>query len=148
MSGRFGETHMTFTTAKSDLHAIRRAPLMPMFSKRSIAKFEPVIREKIELLCKGFAEARDAGSVMNLIYAFSAFTSDIITEYCFGYGYDHLKSPGFRANFHEPFKVASMSTPLTLQFPIMWKVRKCPVSIGACRLTVSSWYDQCQTGLL
>lgn len=42
---------MTFTTAKSDLHAIRRAPLNPMFSKRSIAKFEPVIQEKAEFMC-------------------------------------------------------------------------------------------------
>ncbi|CZR70208.1 related to cytochrome P450 CYP3/CYP5/CYP6/CYP9 subfamilies [Phialocephala subalpina] len=105
MSGRFGANNMTFTTAKSDLHAIRRAPLNPMFSKRSIAKFEPVIRDKIELLCKGLEEARDTGSVVDLINAFSAFTSEIITEYCFGFGYGHLESKGFKENFHEPFKV-------------------------------------------
>ncbi|KAF8857866.1 cytochrome P450, variant [Acephala macrosclerotiorum] len=122
MSGRFGANNMTFTTAKSDLHAIRRAPLMPMFSKRSIAKFEPVIRDKIELLCQGFEEARDTSSLLNLIDAFSAVTSDIITEYCFGYGYDHLKSPGFRENFHGVVKAASIFSPLTLQFPIMWNV--------------------------
>ena len=64
MAGRFGANAMTFTTAKSDLHAIRRAPLNPMFSKRSVAKFEPVIRDKVDLMVKRITEAKKNSDVL------------------------------------------------------------------------------------
>jgi hypothetical protein len=59
MTGRFGADTMVFTTTKSELHAIRRAPLNPMFSKRSITKFEPFIKDKVELICKGIMAAKE-----------------------------------------------------------------------------------------
>lgn len=122
MSGRFGANTMTLTTAKSDLHAIRRAPLNPMFSKRSIAKFEPVIQEKIELMCKGIAAAKEKEKVLILSDAFDAYAGDVITEYCFGFCYNHLESPEFKDNFHKAFMAVSAFGHLALQFPLMHPV--------------------------
>ena len=122
MTGRFGANTMTFTTAKSDLHAIRRAPLNPMFSKRSIAKFEPVIRDKVKLMCKGIAATKQTGDILVLSNAFNAFAGDVITEYCFGFCYNHLESPGFKDNFHPAFMAVSAFGHLALQFPLMHPV--------------------------
>ena len=58
---------------------MRRVPLNPMFSKRSISKFEPVIREKVELLCKGISKAKKSGDVLVIGSAFNAFAGDVIT---------------------------------------------------------------------
>jgi hypothetical protein len=124
MAGRFGANTMTFTTAKTDLHAIRRAPLNPMFSKRSIAKFEPVIRDKVELMVKGIAEAKNTGAVLVLSNAFNAFAGDVITEYCFGFCYNHLESPGFKDNFHPVFIAVGAIEHLAMQFPLMHPVSK------------------------
>jgi cytochrome P450 len=124
MAGRFGANTMTFTTSKSDLHALRRAPLNPMFSKRSIAKFEPVIRDKVELMVKGITDAKNTGEVLVLSNAFSAFAGDVITEYCFGFCYNHLDSPGFKDNFHLAFMAVSAFGHLAMQFPLMHPVSK------------------------
>lgn len=79
MEGRFGNNSSTFTTSSSALHAIRRTPLNHMFSRRSILKLEPVIQEKVELLCKGIAKTKKQGDVLVLSNAYSAFTGDVIT---------------------------------------------------------------------
>jgi hypothetical protein len=70
------------------MHGHRRAPLNPMFSKRAIVNFQPVIREKLELLCKYIAKYKDTGSVFNVLDAYVAFAGDVITEYAFGIGYN------------------------------------------------------------
>ncbi len=115
---------MVFTTIKSDLHAIRRAPLNPMFSKRSIAKFEPFIKEKVELMCKGIVATKENGNVLNLVDAFSAFTGDVVMEYCFGFCDNHLESPGFKVNFHQALVNISAFGALAVQFPMIHPVSK------------------------
>jgi hypothetical protein len=124
MAGQFGANTMTFTTAKSDLHAIRRAPLNPIFSKRSIIKFEPVIRDKVELMVKGITEAKNTGDVLVLSDAFNAYAGDAITEYCFRFCYNPLESPGFKDNFHPAFMVVSAIGHLAMQFPLMYPVSR------------------------
>lgn len=124
MAGRFGANTMTFTTAKSDLHAVRRSPLNPMFSKRSIAKFEPVIKDKVDLIVKGITKAKTNGDVLVLSNAFNAFAGDVITEYCFGFCYNHLESPGFKDNFHPAFMAVSAFGHLAMQFPLMHPVSR------------------------
>jgi hypothetical protein len=93
-----------------------------MFSKRSIAKFEPVIQKKVELMCKGIEASYDTGSVATLSNAFNAFAGDVITEYCFGFCYNHLESPDFKDNFHQAFMAVSAFGHLALQFPLMHPV--------------------------
>ncbi|KAH7417587.1 putative cytochrome P450 [Cadophora sp. MPI-SDFR-AT-0126] len=108
MSGRFGANTMTFTTAKSDLHAIRRAPLNPMFSKRSIANFEPVIQQKVELMCKCISDFKETGEALVLSNAFNAYA----------------ESTGFKENFHRAFMAVGAFGHLALQFPLMNPIMK------------------------
>lgn len=113
---------MIFATAKSNLHAIRRIPLNPMFSQRSIVKYETVIWEKVELLCKGIATVKESGNILVLSNAFNALAGDVMAEYCFGFGYNHLESTEFSENFHSAFKAVSAFGHVALQFPFIHSV--------------------------
>lgn len=122
MSGRFGANTTTSSTVKSDLHAIRRAPLNPMFSKRSITEFEPIVHEKVELLSKGLTAYVENGEVLEMNNAFNAFAGDVISSYCFGFAYDQLKSVGFRDNFHAAYESVRKFAHFGLQFPSVFIV--------------------------
>ncbi|KAI3318956.1 putative cytochrome P450 [Xylariaceae sp. AK1471] len=122
MSGRFGANTTTSSTVKSDLHAIRRAPLNPMFSKRSITKFEPVIKQKVELLSKRIAAYKESGKILVLNNAFNAFSGDVIASYCFGFCWNQLDSADFEDNFHPAYEAVRKFAHLGLQFPVMFIV--------------------------
>ncbi|KAI0150369.1 putative cytochrome P450 [Xylariaceae sp. FL1272] len=100
MSGRFGANTTTSSTVKSDLHAVRSAPLNPMFSKRSITKLEPVIKEKVELLSQKLAAFKDTAKVIVMNNAFNAFSD----------------------NFHSAYEAVRKFAHLGLQFPVMFIV--------------------------
>ncbi|KAK4210604.1 cytochrome P450 monooxygenase sdnE [Rhypophila decipiens] len=117
MSGRFGANTTTSSTVQSDLHAIRRAPLNPMFSKRSITEFEPIVHEKVDLLSERLAEYLRSGEMLEINSAFNAFAGDVITSYCFGFSYSQLRSAGFRDNFHAAYEAVRKFAHFGLQFP-------------------------------
>ncbi|KAF2207819.1 hypothetical protein CERZMDRAFT_114988 [Cercospora zeae-maydis SCOH1-5] len=108
-SGRFGNSSSVFTTADPTLHKVRRAPLNYMFSRKAILHFEPVVRKKF----------RETGSVCNATEAFSAYAGDVVTNYCFGFDYDHLSLDGFTDSFHDAFMAVSAFGHVALQFPWM-----------------------------
>nr|A0A1B4XBH0.1 RecName: Full=Cytochrome P450 monooxygenase sdnE; AltName: Full=Sordarin/hypoxysordarin biosynthesis cluster protein E [Sordaria araneosa]BAV32149.1 cytochrome P450 monooxygenase [Sordaria araneosa] len=120
MSGRFGANTTTSSTVKSDLHATRRAPLNPMFSKRSITEFEPIVHEKVGLLSKRLAEYAKNGEVLEMNSAFNAFAGDVISSYCFGFSFDQLKSSGFKDNFHAAYEAVRKFAHFGLQFPVVF----------------------------
>jgi hypothetical protein len=88
-----------------------------MFSKRAIVNFQPVIHQKLEILCKHLAKYKESGAVLNILDAWGAFTGDIITEYAFGISYDNLDLPGFRGSFHEAILAMGEFGHLAAMFP-------------------------------
>jgi cytochrome P450 len=66
-----------FTTSKHDLHRLRKSAPNPVFSKRSILKFQPIIRDYTEILCRKFAQYKENDQVLPIGKAFSAFAGDI-----------------------------------------------------------------------
>lgn len=122
MSGRFGNSGSVFTTAPEDLHKIRRAPLNPMFSRKKIVDFQPVIREKVTKLCQKITVFHNEDREFNFGAACQAFTGDVITEYAFANCSNHLDVPNFTETFHDSLMAASEAGHLALQFPIMHKL--------------------------
>jgi cytochrome P450 len=116
-AGRFGNSTLVFTTSGHDIHAHRRAPLSPMFSKQAIVNFQTVIREKLKILCEHIAKYKKSGGVFNVLEACAAFAGDVITEYAFGIGYDHLDLPGFRGSFHDAYMAMSEFSHVAVMFP-------------------------------
>ncbi|KAF2664438.1 putative cytochrome P450 [Microthyrium microscopicum] len=91
-----GTPTSTATTVEHDLHRSRRAAINPFFSTRSVGKLEPKIQQKIDTLCTRFEELAKTGEPFRLDAAFSALTTDVITEYCYGHTYDYLLEPDFK----------------------------------------------------
>jgi len=68
-------------TIAHEVHRHRRDALKPFFSKDNATKLEPLIRDKVDSLCK-----RIPGSEQPIVLsnAFMALTVDIIREFAFG----------------------------------------------------------------
>lgn len=116
-AGRFGNNSSIFTTSDHNLHSLRRGVLNPMFSKRSIINFQPTIRAKLEILCEKIAQYAEGDRLLNLNYAWSAWAGDIITEYSFGFCYNHLEEPDFIETFHEAYMAMMGFGHVAVQFP-------------------------------
>jgi len=118
----FGNSTGMFSTVPHELHRIRRAALNPYFSKRSVMQLEPVISSRIESLCNRFREFRKSHQPVNLGVAYSAMTTDIITEYCFARSYGFLAKPDFAPEWLETLMAAAEASHLIKQFGWMYAV--------------------------
>ena len=109
-----------FATPDHNLHKLRKTPLLPLFSKKRISDFQPVIQEKLNILCSKVDQCAADGRVLALNRALTAFSGDVITTYVFGQSYQHLESPNFVDTFHEPFMAASEAGHVALQFKFIY----------------------------
>jgi len=121
-SGRFGYASDCFSTINHDLHRLRRKALSPMFSVKKIEEFQPVIKEKVEKLCRKIALYLQDGQVLPLGRAWMALTTDIITEYSFAKSYDQLDSPNFQDTLHEALVAIYTAGQFALHFPIIFPI--------------------------
>jgi hypothetical protein len=96
---------------------MRRAPLNPFFSPKSVAKLEPMIKSVVEKLCtrlQGFQQTKEP---VNLRHAFGALTMDVITDYAFARSYNCLDEPGFAPIWLEAVDSISEQSHVNKQFP-------------------------------
>jgi len=91
----FGNSLSMLSTPPHDLHRLRRVPLNPYFSKRSVMRLEPVIQSCVDVLCERLREAEKSREPVNLGVACFALATDVITRYCFGESYGFLAKPDF-----------------------------------------------------
>ena len=80
-AGMFGTYEMTFGAVSHNLHRTRRGAISNFFSKASVRKLQPVIRDLVDKLCDKCERTMNTGQPVNMVYAYSALTQDIITEY-------------------------------------------------------------------
>lgn len=77
------------TTRDHDVHRRRRQALSNSFSKAAIVNLEPMIHEKVQTLCDKLL--RYPPRPFDITAAYSCFTTDVITDYCFGEPFGLLK---------------------------------------------------------
>jgi cytochrome P450 len=106
-----------FTTVDYDLHRKRRAPLAPFFSASAIRRFDPVIRSKLDILSSRLGEYRGRGQVVNLDVALTAMTTDIITQYSFGFSYGFLEADDFNPEWRALMMSATELSLTSKQMP-------------------------------
>ena len=107
----------TFATAQHNLHRLRRSALNPFFSKRAIAKTEPIILDKLERLCRRFEDAIKTKEVIRLDVAYMALTMDIITHWAYGESYNYLAEDDFKLSWKETVIAGSANGVFLRQFP-------------------------------
>jgi cytochrome P450 len=106
-------------TINHDKHRQRRAPLDKFFSKKSIRDLDPLIAEKLDIICSRFTRALQTGEVVNLSIIFSALTLDVITTYCFGASFGAVSSPDWGNSFRDIFNAGAQSLKMQQHFPWM-----------------------------
>jgi|SRR5687768_4889538 cytochrome P450 len=84
-----------------DLHKIRRVELAKFFSRGMIARLEDDIQELVQQLCDKLLRQSGKGP-FDVTMAYSCFTSDAISGYCFGERLGFLDQEGWYPNFREP----------------------------------------------
>ncbi|UNI24499.1 hypothetical protein JDV02_010239 [Purpureocillium takamizusanense] len=93
--------HSGFGTKDHDLHRIRRIPLAKFFSRSMISRLESDIRALAQNLCDKLLTHAGAPA-FDVTMAYSCFTSDAISRYCFGESFGFLDQEGWYPNFREP----------------------------------------------
>ena len=109
----------SFGTPDHDIHRMRRMALNPFFSKQAVQRLEPMIQGKIDLLCKRLREMAQQERVLHVEHAMMALTTDIISEYSFGYSYDALEQDDLAAPWTRSFREAMASSVLFRYFPLV-----------------------------
>ncbi|KAJ4361505.1 hypothetical protein N0V95_001842 [Ascochyta clinopodiicola] len=119
-----------WTTLDNDLHRRRRAPLAPYFSLSAIRQFDPVIREKLEILSRKLEKCRDSNKTVCLDEAFVALATDIITQYAFGVSQGLLEADEFNPGWLKLLRGTSEQSILTKHIPWLVRgLRKIPVAL-------------------
>ncbi|KAK1707210.1 cytochrome P450 [Colletotrichum lupini] len=88
-----------FGTVNHDSHRVRRIPLAKFFSRGNIARLEGDVHDLVQKLCDKLLSQREA---FDVTMAYSCFTSDAISGYCFGESFGFLRQDGWYPNFREP----------------------------------------------
>ena len=117
----FGSTDMTFGTVSHALHRRRRGAFSSFFSKTSVRRLQPVIQSLIDVLCEKISQKLDTGESVDMVYAYSALTQDVITEYCFSNCRNVLEMKDFSPRNYElvqkPCELSHMCVPLLNESP-------------------------------
>jgi hypothetical protein len=91
----------TFSTANHDIHRVRRTALGKFFSRAQVSRLEPTVRDLAQRLCDKIL-VTGKGAPFDVTTAYSLFTTDVISGYCFGKSLGLITQEGLSPNFREP----------------------------------------------
>ncbi|CRJ87160.1 hypothetical protein BN1708_009216 [Verticillium longisporum] len=91
-----------FGTVDHDVHRLRRIPLAKFFSRSMIARLEGDIQGQVQKLCDKLLAQSGKKTGFDITMAYSCFTADAISGYCFGDSFGFLAQEGWYPNFREP----------------------------------------------
>ncbi|KAJ5578592.1 uncharacterized protein N7459_007556 [Penicillium hispanicum] len=111
-------TTSSFATLDHDHHRLRRSALNKFFSRAQIAKLESMIKETVDQLCdKMIRLGTQGGAPLDVTTAYSCFTSDVISAYCFGEPFGFLRQESWEPNFRTALNAVLESTFVFRFFP-------------------------------
>ena len=113
----FGTPDSILATIDHDVHRRRRNAYSTFFSKQSIRKYSHVVQANMDRVLARFEEFRSRGDVINLMHAFTAFTGDVVSEYCFPESYDFLKRSDFAPEYYELWISIVSNSHVLKQYP-------------------------------
>lgn len=79
----FGLPDAVLNSPDHDIHRLRRAALNPYFSRQAITRIEPVVKNKLETLCRRLEESMKTNKSVDVELAFMALTVCCMDS-CFG----------------------------------------------------------------
>ena len=119
----FGTPGAAFSTTDHDLHRLRKAALLPFFSKKRVVQLEDRLQTQIDVLCQRIErEYADTGKILNIGDMFSCFSADLATIYAFDRNYNWLGYPDFKSPFTTAINSFKAGSHLAIQFPWLAKL--------------------------
>ncbi|KAH7075714.1 putative cytochrome P450 [Paraphoma chrysanthemicola] len=109
-------TKSAFGTPEHDLHRVRRNAMNKFFSRAQITRLEPEMLKLTQLLCDKLIRNPTKGP-FNVTTAYSCFSTDMISAYCFGEPLGFLEQDGWEPNFREPMSAFLNTSYLFRFFP-------------------------------
>jgi hypothetical protein len=103
-------------TVSHELHRMRRAALNPYFSKASIRRLEPIIRDTVSNLLKRMDYHQKSGEILPMTVVYKAMTSDIINNYAFGKSSNSMDMEDYNVSFFDAVEAIFEGSHLSLQF--------------------------------
>ncbi|KAL2834008.1 cytochrome P450 [Aspergillus pseudoustus] len=92
---QFSITRSMISTVDHYHHRMLRSNMNPYFSIARVRKHEPVIRALVDKLLDRLQAYKGTGAPVNLQHAFTCFTTDVVSDYTMGAGYNYLDEPDF-----------------------------------------------------
>ena len=96
-------------TTHHELHRARRSVMNPFFSKQNVRLLEPVLHRSLGKVLKRLAQSAGSGQPLRMNLLYSATTSDIISDYCFGKSFNNLDKDDLNEPYFSAFHEASRS---------------------------------------
>ncbi|CAG8204166.1 unnamed protein product [Penicillium nalgiovense] len=102
----------TFQTAPHGLHRERRKLLSPFLSTQSVTSLQPLIQEKVDLVCNHMSRRVGTGEFFDLHSILASFAGDVLSAYVLGrencYGYlDRVEvTDEWKKNVNGPFEAS------------------------------------------
>lgn len=121
-AARFGNSLSVFGTVAHNHHRIRRSAIAGYFSKQAVSRFSSEIQTIVDHLCERLKGVAESQQPINLKYAFSALTVDVITEYSFSKPYDALSQEDFAPSLYGMIMGPSEASHFLVQFPWLYPV--------------------------
>lgn len=97
----FGSSTSVLATISHDHHRLRQKALLPFFSKRSVSQLEPLIQSILDRLCANVERHYRAQKPINMLYAFSAVSTDVIRQYSFGESTNDVEKDDFIPDWYK-----------------------------------------------
>ncbi|KAL7621992.1 hypothetical protein AAE478_007493 [Parahypoxylon ruwenzoriense] len=107
-------------TVDHNLHRLRRAPVSKFFSRGMIARLENDIQRLAQILCDKLLAFTN--EPFDVAMAYSCFTTDSISSYCFGESFGLLDQDGWFPNFRGPIASLVKAFFVFRFFPIVKKL--------------------------
>ncbi|KAJ5199135.1 Cytochrome P450 [Penicillium cf. griseofulvum] len=99
-----------FETAPHDLHRERRKLLSPFLSTQAVTGLQPVVQEKMDLVCSHLSRRVGTGEFLDMHALFASFAADILSAYvhgrenCYGYLDNAEISDEWKKNINNVFE--------------------------------------------
>ncbi|KAI8262666.1 Cytochrome P450 monooxygenase [Colletotrichum sp. SAR11_239] len=123
LENRFGIPGATFSTARHELHKIRRAAISPFFAKSKVREQTGDIQALMNTISRRLTtEYAGTGRVLNLHDVWRCFAADNIMDLVFGSPLDLHLSPEFRAPFTGAITRVTNWSHVTRYLPILGAV--------------------------
>jgi cytochrome P450 len=101
---------------------MRRGAVNRYFSKASISKLEPMIHELAQQLCDRLLACGSDGKPFEVTMAYSCYTTDVITSYCFGQSLGFLQRTDFEPNLRNAIHSGCKPLPVMRQWPFLFHI--------------------------